>query len=107
MNRAEILAKSRTEQEDEGVQHIWKTGMIWGYASMILTYPILYLVTSLINEDKLDLLQPARIIWFCALGFQWLGNGKTSRRGLHATLGVWFMFLGIVEMILYISYLLG
>lgn len=102
MKKEEILAKSRAEKRDEGVEYVAGKGRYYGVKAMAAMFLVLFLF-NLAQGQRNDMIFA---MWWTYIGFEALGKYRTSRSKLYFITAVCGILAGVLYAMDYILYVL-
>lgn len=102
MKKEEILAKSRAEKHDEGVEYVAGRGRYYGVTAMSAMFIVL-IIFNLVQGRKNDMLFA---MWWTYAGFEALGKCRAGNKAFIVA-AIFGIAAGILNAITYILSVLG
>ncbi|MDO4286430.1 MAG: DUF6442 family protein [Eubacteriales bacterium] len=103
MKKEDILAKSRAEKQDEGVEYVAGKGRYYGVKAM----SVMFLALMLFNWIQGQKNEIIFALWWTYVGFEALGKYQVGHEKAYLITAVCGITAGILNAIIYILYVLG
>lgn len=103
MKKDEILAKSRAEKQDEGVEYIANKGMHYGIKAMTIMF-IGLLLFNWVRGQRNEIIFA---LWWTYVGFEALRKYRADQQKSYLIAAVFGILAGVLNAISYVMYVLG